>query len=343
MPPRKAPPPLVPAVTVEVVPVDPDAGVTFADHRAASAMMLRALAGLDTAAALDRLRVLYASLPNGTARRAVLAARLAILRDDVPERMPVPVPPPVVVAPVAPKAPLKAGALSTLALEAAAKLLMEAGAAPPALVKTKPRKAKSGPMDAAAIAAMMKAEQTPEDVPPQDAPQDSPVFVPTPPPVMASPLSILSALDALPDEETVADLSAGTNAPPARPAFDLGAAFAAFDDDLGADAPVAPPADLTLTDDLTAMDAKDAPAKPKRRKMPVEDAPKDDIAASLSALIGEGDAPVAPPMPEAEVSERLTALDSPEADPAPTKPKRAKPTNLSDVSAAFAAMNNDDA
>jgi hypothetical protein len=398
-------------VTVEVVPVDPDAGVTFADHRAASAMMLRALAGLDTLSALDRLRGLYASLPNGTARRAVLAARLAILRDDVPERV-APAAPAPVVAPIAPKAPPKAGALSTLALDAAARLLMEAGAdddappplrtpkaappvadlfaalaaadeddadesslnsaalegafdaptpqdatdalpepngedaqevsdtaqtamggpetaadlgqegpASPAQPKAKPRKAKSIAFDPAALAALTE-------------PEDAAGFVPVPPKAMAT---AVSALDALADD---------TPAP--RAAFDLNAAFAAFGD--SDDAPLAPPDDLVLTDALSAMDAADPAAllrpKPPRRKTPRAATAEADIAASLSALIGEGDTPVAPAMAEADVSELLNliepaTLDTGDATP-PTKPKRAKPTDLSDVSAAFAALGSTD-
>ena len=125
MPPRKAPAAPPPEVA-ETVTANPDAGVTSADHRTAAGMMRRALAGLPPMAALDQLRALYARLPNGTARRAVLAARLAILRDNLPA--PVPVAPVVVPepAPVITKAPPKAGALSTLALEDAARMLMAA-------------------------------------------------------------------------------------------------------------------------------------------------------------------------------------------------------------------------
>lgn len=413
MPPRKAPPPLAPAVKVEVVPVDPDAGVTHADHRAASAMMLRALAGLDPVVALDRLRALYASLPNGTARRAVLAARLSILRDDLPQRI-TPVAPPPVAAPVVTKAPPKAGALSTLALDAAARLLMEAGgeedappptrapkAAPPvadlfaalaaaededpetevalappspdpappladppvetdvsaplpaaeipadsdpapaaaaARAKSKPRKAKPVALDPATIAALMDDGATE----PSAEAATEPSFVPTPPQVMASALSMLSALGA---EDADNDAPAtGEGVPPRGAAgLDLGAAFAALAD--SDDAPVAPPSDMRLTDALSALDQWDDLARTSVSSIqpapPPVGRPEDDIAASLSALIGEGDEPTAPAMPEAEVSDRLTALD-PATAPRP-KPRRAKPTDLSDVSAAFAAMTDDPA
>lgn len=161
MPPRKSTAAATSAVTVEVVPVDPDAGITFADHRAASAMMLRALAGLDAATALERLRTLYGSLPNGTARRAVLAARLTILRDDLRERVRPAAPP--VATPAVIKAPLKAGALSTLALDAAAKLLFDADAGadeeePP------PKTSKAAPPVADLFAALAAADDEDAEV-----------------------------------------------------------------------------------------------------------------------------------------------------------------------------------
>lgn len=424
MPPRKSSAPAAPAVTVEVVPVDPDAGVTFADHRAAAAMMLRALAGLDAETALERLRSLYASLPNGTARRAVLAARLTILRDDLPEPVKAAPPPPPTPAPVI-KAPLKTGALSTLALDAAAKLLFDATAedddeppppkskAPPPVAdlfaalaatddededdganetpassdaaatlaetvfpdmdpdlsvpedltaeaddsetappldpervakpprtKAKPRKAKAVALDPAALAAWMEPEETPATV---LDPEDAPAFVPTPPAAMALALSALSALDNDPPPSA---------APASKPAFDLGAAFAAFDD--GDDMPMALPDDLDRVDDLpdlppqveTALPATQS-AKPQRRKAAKTALPDHDIAASLSALISEGDSPVAPAMPDAAVSGLLGRIEPAapdgDADPGPPKPKRKKPTNLSDVSAAFAAMTGDEA
>lgn len=434
MPPRKSTAASAPVVTVEVVPVDPDAGVTFADHRAASAMMLRALAGLDAQTALERLRTLYASLPNGTARRAVLAARLAILRDDLTEPAKLAAPPPVVPPPVV-KPTFKPGALSTLALDAAAKLLFDADAeeeeepppppppkskaappvadlfaalaatdadddeddwaterlaspdpepvlaeiefpdadlgrttpkdmddqfgiaepapdadpepeltAKPARAKGKPRKAKSVTLDTAAIAALMEPDETTATV---LEPEDAAVFVPIPPASMASALSVLSAFG-----DEAEDTPPPAAAPAAKPAFDLGAAFAALDD--SDDAPVSPPDDLTRADAFTDPGPMDEPtpttaaiAKPLRRKAAKAALPDDDIAASLSALIGEGASSSAPTMAASEVSDLLgkiePAAERTEADQGPAKPKRKKPTSLSDVSAAFAAMNGDDA
>lgn len=392
MPPRKAPAAPPPEVA-ETVTANPDAGVTSADHRTAAGMMLRALAGLPPMAALDQLRALYARLPNGTARRAVLAARLAILRDNLPA--PVPVAPVVVPepAPVITKAPPKAGALSTLALEDAARMLM--AAAGPEEDETPPAKAQT-PAAVADIFAALAAGEDESDTPAQDAwdgfdtPEPEPLardriapetveadpqsmdgsptddaeadqtpapkparaktkprkakaaatqadtetgFVAMPPQAMAVSLPDLSALDDL------------TEAPAP---FDLGAAFAALAET--DDAPLAPPDDLVraVAARVSGMDEDDGPAiapvKPPRPKKAKGGMSEGDIAASLSALIGEGAPAVAatPAMLDPEVADRLTSLETAFAEEAKAKPKRKMPTDLSDVSAAFAALDSDE-
>lgn len=403
MPPRKAPAP--PPVIVETAVADPDAGVTLADHRTAAGMMLRALAGLPPMEALDRLRGLYARLPNGTARRAVLAARLAILRDNLPA----PVPSVPVVLPIEPEPapvvvkPPKAGALSTLALEDAARMLM--AAAGPEEDDTPATKAPAPVAVADLFAALAAGEDdtvdaapdawdsfdTPEPQPSEvtsddriaavteadegtepepkgtgDSPPDTADADQTPPPKPArSKTKPRKAKAANPDEQTapeagfvaippqamaasLPDLSALDDLSDAPPAFDLGSAFAALAET--DDAPLAPPDDLVraVAARVSGLTEDDAPAlapvtapRPKKAKGGMSE---DDIAASLSALIGEGAPAVSatPAMLDPEVADRLTSLETAFAEEAKAKPKRKMPTDLSDVSAAFAAMESDE-
>jgi len=372
--PRKAaaaPKPAEPAAAAPSPVIGP-----ITNHREAAAAMLVALAGLPPATALSRLATLYATLPQGTARRAVLKARLTLLRDGLPvaapapvavEAAPAPPPPPLPV----PKAAPKAGALSTLALEDAARLLAAAGNEEDEDQAETPPAAKAMLPPVKDIFAELAGEGDSDAAPDVDAPPEPPAvaepapakgkgksarkpakvdgaaaFVPTPPEAMA--LDVLGLLSEEAKEEASAadlpDLSAAfaafdEQAPGTAP--DLSAAFAAFARDDPADnvAPTAP---------HEATETAQAPQKPKtgRRK---KSAPPADLSAAFAALSEPADPGPLPP-PEAlvqGVADRITDLTA-EGDPQPPltapQPRRVTAEMSGDaVAASLAALIGDGA
>ena len=186
----------------------------------------------------------------------------------------------------------------------------------PSRAKAKSRKGKAA--DAAGTPATEQAEAG---------------FVATPPKAKAITLPDLSVLDGL---------------SPATTGFDLGSAFTALSQ--SDDAPLAPPDDLgrsgvgsfPVPDGAETREPAPGlvPVKPQRAKKGKAALSEDDIAASLSALIEEGTpAAMAPPaMLDPEVADRLTQLETIFGEEPKARPKRKSPTDLSDVSAAFAAL-----
>lgn len=339
------------------------------NHREAAAAMLVALAGLPPTAALDRLTALYATLSPGSARRAVLKARLTLLRDGLPT----PVARPVVVelAPVpdppVPKPAPRVGALSTLALEDAARLLAateeeddgdQAGESadpappPPAMPPVADLFAELAGTTDPEQAPPADVEPLPDPAPPKpraktsrkSAPAEGAAgFVPTPPEAMALDVAALLSGDA----EDAADKT-----PPAALA-DLSAAFAALDEPDGAASAPAPDLSATfaaLSDTPPPVeDAQPLPAaapKPARRK---KAAPPADLSAAFAALSEPAEAGPLPPPDELVqgVAERigdLTAEDDPLPPLTAPQPRRIVPEMSGDaVAASLAALIGDGA
>lgn len=124
---RKAPHPAAAPVEPEPPPETAPADQVVT-HRDAAKLMLQAVAGLPLDRAQDRLRHAALPLPPGLTRRALLRARIALWRGQAAPAPPVetlPDPEPAAADPAAAR-PLRAGALSTMALEDAARMLFAA-------------------------------------------------------------------------------------------------------------------------------------------------------------------------------------------------------------------------
>lgn len=385
--PRQDPPPLAAPAPVAATPV------VFANWREAAEMMRNAVAVLPPAQALDRLRAVYATLPPGTARRAVLAARIAIIRDNLPAQAALPLPkaePAAAPPPPPPQKPLKAGALSTLALEDAARMLMLTDEdtpddPPPVTAKPDPAALLAGMDDAFAALgsddpvpepepepepeehlpptpAKAKKSRAPKAMPAFDDPfaafdtsdgsaaaaeVPQPAFQPTPPSEMAT---ILPEPEPQAAPKPRAPRAKKPKAPTPDLTVDLSAAFSAIADD----ADDAPPPELVegVADRLSELDHADgthdqtviAPMKPAKRGKAPTGMSEGDVAASLAALMGGNPAPSAPAPAtlDPEVSEHLTALEAAFAEDAKPRPSRKLPTDLSAISATFAALDKDD-
>lgn len=237
-------------------PKPPEAPAAFAAveesgsaHRRVGAALVAVVETLPVELALTKLAEIWRVTPDGTARRAIRAAAITLLRRDAPVRAappPLPAPEPVEPDPPAPvPAPVpKAGALTTLALEDAARMLLSAqeeDTTPP-------------PLPADAMAALM-ALDAPD-------PEASDGFRPLPPPPELHGTAAPHAMDdppsptppkpkrtkkpkaqpALPEmaEAATKDMDAAfailagvddVTLPPPKPALDLSAQFAALEKD----------------------------------------------------------------------------------------------------------------
>ncbi len=278
--------------------------------------VLALTAKLHPVEALARLAPIWAASTPGIAQRALLAARIALMRQAMtvePVVEVVPEPEPEVVAVVervvVPKpAPVNRGALTLLNLEDAAKLLMagaddEADEAPPAVLRAEAEVAEVVAVEAAAVAmpvgAAIKARKSKAKR--GDAAVASAAFdlaaqfadmagdagaVATPPLDLAAQFADI-AEDAGAVAKQPLDLAAqfadmaGDAGAVAKPPLDLAAQFADMAGDAGA---VAKPA-LDLAAQFAAMG--DAGAEPEARPVRKAAGMGIDLSAQFAAMDGE--------------------------------------------------------
>lgn len=224
-------------------------------HRVASAL-LAVVAALPVEVALTKLADQWRVMPDGTGRRAIRAAAITLLRRDVPVRAAPPPMPDVVLpepepdpapAPRTPPAPSpKTGALTTLALEDAARMLMSAQeeeAAPP-------------PIPADALAALMSLDSAADPETPDADGEGS--FRPLPaPPALDGMAALLDADDtpavAKPKRSRKPKVKGPSTGAAEAAAIDLDAAFAILSDVEDVTLPAPKPA-LDLSAQFAAME-----------------------------------------------------------------------------------------
>lgn len=284
-------------------------------HRVVAKAMLKAVADLHPEEALERLAPFCARAETGTARRALRAARIALMRRalEAPERAepgtaeasaPEPPVPEVVTDPPAPK-PIPKGKLMAVSLEDAARMLFVAPVAeaePEAAPDSGAAAAEGGAaLDWAAASAGLVAAEVPEEA---EAVDDLPVLMVAPAPTEVLERMDMEAAEAALDE--VVDDSARFAAPEAA-------------------APAAPPAP-----------EKRAKAGVSRQGRAGGGAALPDLSAQFAALAGDGLETLADPVttrPLPGLDEGLRALDGLDEMP----PAQA-PAGKVDAAAAFAAL-----
>lgn len=280
-------------------------------HRVVAKAVLKAVADLHPEEALERLAPFCARAETGTARRALRAARIALMRRalEAPERAepgtaeasaPEPPVPEVVTDPPAPK-PIPKGKLMAVSLEDAARMLFVAPVAEAAPDSGAAAAEGFAALDWAAASAGLVAAEVPEEA---EAVDDLPVLMVAPAPTEVLERMDMEAAEAALDE--VVDDSARFAAPEAA-------------------APAAPPAP-----------EKRAKAGVSRQGRAGGGAALPDLSAQFAALAGDGLETLADPVtarPLPGLDEGLRALDGLDE----MRPAQA-PAGKVDAAAAFAAL-----
>jgi hypothetical protein len=276
-----------------------------------SRALVKAVARLEPDTAVARLAAHYAAEPQGLRRRALLAARIEVIRkameappkpvvDVVPEPEPVVEPPPPVV--IVPPKPLSKGVVTSINLDDVAKMLMAAPAAeevaePP--VPEAPAGAAAMPDVAAAFAALDWGD-TAEQV---DVPSGGEAPLWADPAVAGSTTAAGAAPDLGKGSPGMMDLAAQfaamgaeDQAPIAPKGFDLSATFAAMD--AGDAVEETSPAPSAGMDDAFAMlgALDEAEVVAEHGDEPAEASAALDLAAQFAAMEDEAGDDAAPVM-----------------------------------------------
>lgn len=274
---KKAPRPAEAEAPVPVS-LPASSGPPVAAHRQAADAMLSILAPLPVQDGLRHLADLWSRTPHGTGRRAIRTAAIALLRRDP---LPVPAPAPIMAAvaepevvlppepPPKPAPPPRAGALTTLALEDAARMLMaSAGEDEPTLSPI--------PDDALDLLEALDAPDTDQvtaaptaDEPDSPAPEPAvEAFRPLPPP----PVLVAVEDPAPPAPKPKPRTRKAKTVDPG-----LAAELLAMSDTV---APAPPALKIDLGATFAELDSGEEPPKPK---------PALDLSAQFAALDGDGD------------------------------------------------------
>ena len=292
-----------------------------------SRALVKAVARLEPDAAVARLAAHHAAEPPGLRRRALLAARIELIRKAmevppkpvvvvVPEPEPVVEPPPPVV--IVPPKPLSKGVVTSINLDDVAKMLMAAPAAEEAAEPPAPE-APAGAVamqDVAAAFAALDWGDTAEQV---DVPSGGEAPLWADPAVGGS----TEAAGAMPDPGTgaagmmdlaaqFAAMGAEEEAPAPPKGFDLSATFAAMD--AGDAVEEKAPAPLAGMEDAFAMlGALEAVSADEGKDAPVAADAALDLAAQFAAMEDEARSDPAPAL-MAGSGEAFAMLDAPEAE-----------------------------
>lgn len=293
--------------------------------------ILHLTAGMHPALALARIDPLWRARPDGMGKRALLQARVALMRramqaaplvPPAPEPVPEPAPPPpepVFVPTPPPKpAPVNRAALVTLSLEDAARMLMAAG--------------DDDEEEVAEAAVDVAPEADLSDLPPAPLPERAEVEAELAEVIAAEAAAVRKGKPrkTRSKPEPAAEDAATTGKPGRRKAapMDLSSTFAALDGD-GVVAPAPKPAPINLAAAFAGMDEAEVVAEDPPGEAAAQ--PTIDLSAAFAEMGEDAPKPAKPAAIDLSAAFAETGEDA---------PKPAKPAAI-DLSAAFAEMEED--